>query len=125
MSTFARPSLAPGQGQSAAPAPGGPDGRDRSEGPAGPLRAVLTALEGGAATLDGVATATGLTRDVASAAVAHLVRLGRLSAEQLAFGCPGAGCGSCAFGSDGAPGCGPAGPPGKARGPVLVTLTVR
>lgn len=95
------------------------------EGSGGPLRAVLAALERGAPSLDEVAAATGLARDVVSAAVTHLVRLGRLSSEELAVGCPTGGCGTCPSGSDGRPGCGAAAPSPQRRGPVLVTISMR
>ena len=49
---------------------------------------------------------TGLPRDVVDAAVGHLVRIGRVVAEELTTGCPGGGCGSCVFGVDGRPGWG-------------------
>ncbi len=91
-----------------------------------PLTAVLAAFEGGARSLDEVGTRTGLSRDVVSAAVEHLVRLGRIEAKELAIGCPSAGCGSCASGTaDGTPGCGAPQPSGQRSGPVLVTLSLR
>ncbi|MFP5415654.1 MAG: hypothetical protein ACLGHZ_02055 [Actinomycetes bacterium] len=68
----------------------------------GPLRAVLAAFEDGAGSLADVKVRTGLSRDVVTASVNHLVRLGRLRASQLAVGCPtGGGCGSCALASAG------------------------
>ncbi|MGN6330080.1 MAG: FeoC-like transcriptional regulator [Motilibacteraceae bacterium] len=92
----------------------------------GPLRAVLDAFDAGAASLADVAHRTGLDRDVVDAAVDHLVRLGRLSAQQLAVGCPPSGCGGCASGTaDGAAGCGADGPSAVRSGPVLVALSVR
>jgi len=66
--------------------------------PPGPLRAVLDAFGSGAASLDDVARTTALPRDVVDASVAHLVRMGWLSAAELAAGCPAgrrAGCGGC------------------------------
>ncbi len=75
-----------------------------------PLRAVLAALRGGAGTLGEVARQCELDRDLVEAAVAHLVRIGAVPARELALGCPGGGCSSCASGVDGAPGCGSAGP---------------
>lgn len=95
-------------------------------GPGGPLRAVLTAFEGDVHSLDDIARRTGLSRDVVSAAVDHLVRAGRIEARTLAVGCPDGGCGSCASGtSAGEPGCG-APEPGRSRtGPVLVALSLR
>lgn len=91
----------------------------------GPLRGVLDALEAGASSIDEVATRTSLSRDVVSASIDHLVRMGRLSVETMAFGCPGGGCGSCASGSGDAPGCGAAGPSVGRQGPVLVTIRTR
>ena len=92
----------------------------------GPLTAVLAAFEDGAATLAEVGERTGLPRDVVAGTVDHLVRLGRLDARNLAIGCPGGGCGSCASGTpEGAPGCGASGPSASRNGPVLVALSVR
>lgn len=92
----------------------------------GPLASVLSAFEGGAGTLAEVAARTGLAADVVSAAVDHLVRLGRLDAKELAMGCPSGGCGSCASASaEGTPGCGADAPNPGRRGPVLVALTRR
>jgi len=92
----------------------------------GPLSAVLAELTGGARSLADVSRRTGLSRDVVDAAVAHLVRLGRLETTELTVGCPPAGCGGCASGTrDGAPGCGaPVAGSGR-RSPVLVALSVR
>jgi hypothetical protein len=89
-----------------------------------PLTAVLRAFEAGCGTLDEVARATALDRDVVGAAVEHLVRLRRLDAGVLAVGCPDGGCGSCATGVGDAPGCGSAGPSATRSGPVLVALTL-
>jgi hypothetical protein len=86
---------------------------------------VLTAVGDGAPTLDAVARATALPRDVVEAAVHHLVRAGRLSAAELSIGCPVGGCGSCAFGSAAGPGCGADGPSTQRSGPVLVAFTIR
>lgn len=92
----------------------------------GPLSAVLGALDDGAGSLDEVARRTGLSRDVVSAGVDHLVRMGRLETRELGSGCPTGGCGSCASGTvDGAAGCGSAGPTAGRRGPVLVEIRVR
>ncbi len=91
----------------------------------GPLAAVLAAFEGGASSLVEVQSRTGLPRDLVDAGVAHLVRLGRLDARELAMGCPGGGCGSCASGTEsGTPGCGADGPSSARVGPVLVALTL-
>jgi len=88
-----------------------------------PLTAVLAAFEEGVESLPEVAERTGLSLDVVRAAVDHLVRLGRLDAREMATGCPGGGCGSCASASpDGAPGCGASGPSARRSGPVLVSI---
>lgn len=92
----------------------------------GPLSDVLAAFEAGAPSLAEVARVTGLPRDVVTASVDHLVRLGRLDARELAVGCPGGGCGTCASGSpDGTPACGSAGPSVSRQGPVLVAISLR
>ncbi len=92
----------------------------------GPVSAVLAAFESGSGSLDDVTRRTGLGRDVVDAAVAHLVRVGRLDAKELAVGCPPSGCGACASGrDDGSAGCGAEGPGAGRRGPVLVALSVR
>lgn len=93
--------------------------------PAGPVSAVLTAVQNGAPSLDEVARATGLPRDVVDAAIHHLIRAGRILAAELAIGCPVGGCGSCASGSGGAPGCGADGPSAQRSGPALVAFTIR
>ena len=47
-------------------------------------------------------------------------------AKELAMGCPGGGCGSCASGlADGSAGCGASGPSATRSGPVLVQLSLR
>lgn len=91
----------------------------------GPLSQVLAALEGGVGTLDEVTRTTGLGRDVVDAAVAHLVRIGRLDARELTSGCPSGGCGTCAAAVEGAPGCGAPAPSGTRSGRVVVALSVR
>jgi hypothetical protein len=90
-----------------------------------PLHSALEALEAGARSIDDVSARTGLSPDVVSAAIDHLVRLGRLSVETLAFGCPGGGCGTCASGAGDTPGCGAVGPSNRRQGPVLVTIRTR
>jgi hypothetical protein len=90
-----------------------------------PLRSVLTAFETGARSRAEVCDRTGLRRDVVDAAIEHLLRMGRLDARELTTGCPDGGCGSCASGSGGAPGCGAPAPSAGRSGPVLVSLTVR
>lgn len=97
----------------------------RSTAAPGPLAAVLEAFAAGAHSLDEVAASTGRPLDVVRAAVAHLVRAGRLDARELSVGCPAAGCGGCASGTaDGAAGCGAAGPSARRPGRVLVTLSL-
>ncbi|WP_052462602.1 FeoC-like transcriptional regulator [Nigerium massiliense] len=92
----------------------------------GPLHQVLDAFEAGVSSKAEIAQRTGLSADVVDASVDHLVRMGRIEARELAMGCPGGGCSSCASGTaDGAPGCGASGPSAKRSGPALVTLTLR
>lgn len=92
---------------------------------AGPLVRVLDAIGAGAASYGDIEEATGLTREVVTASVDHLVRMGRLRAQALTVGCPGGGCGSCASGAGGdQPGCGAAGPSAARRGAALVTLSL-
>lgn len=62
----------------------------------GPLRAVLDAVEAGALTVLEIRDRTGLSDDMVRTALEQLQRLGKLSAEQVAVGCPPAGCGGCA-----------------------------
>lgn len=90
-----------------------------------PLTAVLDSIAAGSHSLQEIADHTGLSRDVVTAAVDHLVRLGRLQASSLAVGCPPAGCGGCASGSgEGTPGCGSGAPSPSRRGRTLVALTL-
>lgn len=67
----------------------------------GPLSSVLSAFSTGAGSLADVEARTGLPREVVTASVDHLVRLGRLRATELAVGCPSGGCGGCALASAG------------------------
>ena len=90
-----------------------------------PLRAVLDAFEAGAPSRSAVARTTGLRPDVVDAAIAHLLRMGRLDAKELSTGCPTGGCGSCASGVEDAPGCGAPSASPTRSGPTLVQLTVR
>ena len=87
---------------------------------AGPLRTVLTAFEEGAGSRAEVVARTRLTPGVVDAAIEHLVRMGRMTADELRLGCPDGGCTGCVSGTRGERGC-PTGP----RGPVLVDLRVR
>lgn len=92
---------------------------------AGPLRVVLDALGHGGHTRADLAHATGLSRDVVDAALEHLVRIGRVRAEDLGGACPSAGCGGCPSGrADASAGCGAPGP-ASSRGPVALTLAER
>jgi hypothetical protein len=89
-----------------------------------PLRAVLDALEGGAASTGAIAATTGLDRAVVSTAIEQLERLGRVSVERLSFGCPSGSCFGCALRGPGEDGCGA--PAGTARtSPSLLTVRVR
>lgn len=90
-----------------------------------PLRRVLaeiTAARGGGVSLDDVARRVGVTRDEVDAMVDYWVRRGRLSVEEIGRACPSGGCGGCAMGRNGAPGCGAA---ARGSGPVLLGITVR
>lgn len=91
----------------------------------GPLALVSDAITDGAGSRAAVAERTGLARDVVDAALEHLQRMGRLTAEQLGSGCPDGGCGTCPSGTaDGRAGCGAGALPGR-RGPVVLTLVAR
>ncbi len=90
-----------------------------------PLKAVLAALTDGAGFRAAIAASTGLRRDVVDAALEHLVRVGRVDAKEMATGCPGGGCGSCASGVDDGPGCGATHASPRRSGPVLISLSVR
>lgn len=70
----------------------------------GPLRAVLAAIDDGALTANEIRRRTGLPHELIRSALEQLQRMGRLTAEQVAIGCPPAGCGSCALTTT----CGPA-----------------
>ncbi len=91
----------------------------------GPLSTVLAAITDGAITTHEIARRTALSPDTVAASIEHLVRIGRLTASTLARGCPDGGCGGCASGDNGAPGCGAAGPSQSRRGPTLVALTIK
>ena len=80
---------------------------------------MLEAIDAGAGDRDRIASATGLARDVVDASLEHLERIGRLSRESLALGCPPAGCGGCSAPT----GQGCARP--ATTGPTLVALTLR
>jgi hypothetical protein len=72
----------------------------------------MGALDQGVRSVGDIASLTGLSHDVVSAAVDHLVAVGRLRAEPLASGCPSGACGSCALASQG---CQPARRPARGR----------
>lgn len=91
----------------------------------GPLTSVLDAIAGGAGSYGEICSATGLSREIVTASVDHLVRTGRLEVATLALGCPGGGCSSCASADDGRPGCGAAAPSASRRGAVLTALTLK
>lgn len=91
----------------------------------GPLSAVLSAVASGVGTTAEISERTGLGRDTVSAAIDHLVRTERLTAGELALGCPSGGCGTCASAVEGAPGCGASAPSPTRTGRALVTLTLR
>lgn len=91
----------------------------------GPLSLVHDAIAAGAHSRSDIATRTNLDATVVDAALDHLIRMGRLTTEQLGSGCPDGGCGGCSSGkADGSAGCGAAGP-ANARGPVLIKLSRR
>lgn len=87
----------------------------------GPLTLVHQALAAGARSRREIGARTSLDADVVDACLEHLVRMGRVTTEQLSAGCPSSGCGACPSASD-ASGC-PR--PGVGRGPVLLTLAAR
>jgi hypothetical protein len=61
----------------------------RAEARASPLRAILTAIDGGARTVADVRASTGLDTAVIDAAVDHLVRARRLSVIRMRNLCSG------------------------------------
>lgn len=79
----------------------------------------ITASRGGVS-LDEIARRVGVSRGEAESMVGYWVRRGRLSAEDMAAACPSGGCGTCAHGDDGKPGCG-----SRRDGPVLLAISVR
>lgn len=88
----------------------------------GPLSVVSAALAAGASSRADISRRTSLDPSVVDAALDHLIRMGRITTEQLGTGCPDEGCGGCASGkADGTAGCGAAGP-ANARGPVMLKL---
>lgn len=60
-----------------------------------PLTEILEAFATGAATPAEVVRRTGLSPQVVSSALEHLVRTGRLVAKPLPLSCPAQGCGAC------------------------------
>ncbi|MDR0489087.1 MAG: FeoC-like transcriptional regulator [Propionibacteriaceae bacterium] len=63
----------------------------------GPLSMVLEAASKNQRSVSTIAHTTGLSTEVVTACVDHLVRAGRLASMPLASGCPTTGCGSCVF----------------------------
>lgn len=70
---------------------------------AGPLKSILAAIDDGALTANELHRRTGLPYETIRTALEQLQRMGRLSAEQVAVGCPPSGCGKCAQAQN----CGP------------------
>lgn len=89
-----------------------------------PLRAVLESFENGAPSVAGIASDTGLSVDLVQAVMDQLIRMGKLRATPLSYGCPtgASNCGSCSLTSEDGSAC--ASGPGTARGPVLIELIV-
>jgi hypothetical protein len=82
-----------------------------------PLHAVLEQVGLGTPTVTHMARNTGISEDVVRASLDHLLRTGRLQADELPIGCPPGGCGGCAA----AAGCGL---PSQAGGRRVVTLSL-
>ena len=82
-----------------------------------PLSAVLAQVAQGTSTVAEMARNTGLAETVVRAGVDHLVRTGRLQAQELPIGCPPGGCGGCAAATS----CAAPAPDGSRR---LVTLSL-
>lgn len=82
-----------------------------------PLSAVLAQVALGTSTVAEMARNTGLAETVVRAGVDHLVRTGRLQAQELPIGCPPGGCGGCASATS----CAAPAPDGSRR---LVTLSL-
>lgn len=91
----------------------------------GAVSGVLSALEGGAATVHEAAHRAGVSRELAELAIDTLIRMGRIDATTLATGCPIGGCRTCASGVADQPGCGASAPSAARQGPVLVALRLR
>lgn len=70
---------------------------------AGPLRAVLNAIDDGALTAAEIHRRTSLPYETIRTALEQLERMGRLTAEQVEVGCPPQGCGTCAQSTSCAP----------------------
>jgi hypothetical protein len=62
----------------------------------GPLAAVLDEVGLGTGSIAQMSRHTGYPAEILRAAVDHLVLTGKLEAETVPFGCPPAGCSSCA-----------------------------
>lgn len=90
-----------------------------------PLRQVLAEVKssaGGGISLSEIARKVGVSNDEASSMIDYWVRRGKLSVDDLGNACASGGCGSCAHGKDGEPGCGASAP---GQGPVLLAISVR
>ena len=87
-----------------------------------PLRWVLESFESGATTVAGIARDTGLSVDLVQAVMDELIRMGKLRATQMTYGCPtgASNCGPCSLASEEGTAC--ASGPGSDRGPVLIEL---
>lgn len=75
-------------------------------------------MQSGAHQRSDVVRETGLPADVVDAAIDHLVRIGRLTAQPLSSGCPAGGCSGC--GSPSGHGCSDAA--ARTPGPVLISI---
>lgn len=88
-----------------------------------PLRAVLESFEAGATSIAGIARETGLSLDLVRAVVDQLIRMGKLRATAMSYGCPidSSDCGGCASASAMGAACDSG--PNHSRGPVLIELS--
>lgn len=90
-----------------------------------PLRAVLDAFETGSTSVAEVANKTGLPIDLVRAILDQLIRMGKMRATEMSYGCPtgDSDCGSCAEASESGASCSPE--PGSTRGPVLIEINTQ
>lgn len=88
-----------------------------------PLRQLLAEVRDarGGVRLDDIARRVGVARDEAAALVDYWVARGELAREEVAGGCPPAGCGGCAL----ARACGVARAGGPASRPEPLLFTIR